>query len=92
MTDNDSLSIREWRLLYSASIKRSPVYSLQLKALGFANEAESLRQRGVFDYFDASKSYQLNQYGEDVVRMSVEASPSLALTGKQLLFDPPGVR
>lgn len=92
MADEDRLSTREWRLLYSLSIKRTPAYMPQLRALGFAGEAESLRERGVLDYLDPPKSYQLNQYGEDVVRMSVETNPSLRLGRKELLFDAPGVK
>jgi hypothetical protein len=88
MADDDRLSIREWRLLYSISMKKAPVYAAQLKALGFADEAESLRQRDVLEYLDAKKSYQINSYGQQVV----DANPQIALPRKELLFDPPGVK
>jgi hypothetical protein len=69
-------------------MKKAPVYAAQLKALGFADEAESLRQRDVLEYLDAKKSYQINSYGQQVV----DANPQIALPRKELLFDPPGVK
>lgn len=87
MANDDSLSIREWRLLYSISIRKTAVPMIQLRALGFVNEAESLRNRGVLDYYQRPESYALNQFGSEVVSSSVAANPGLVLGKKQLLFD-----
>lgn len=87
MPNEDSLSIREWRLLYSISTKKTAVPLIQLKALGFMQEAEMLRERGVLDYYNSSRSYALNDFGRDVVSSSVNANPGLVLGKKQLLFD-----